>query len=77
MQCSLEVQVLLQRGKSRRSSGSSWVTIWQRPVLFCDDSARIRQLQVGMQLNSRFLIVLSLSQHQQAVASCMRKMILG
>eukprot|EP00775_Hariotina_reticulata_P002831 gene2831-3124_t len=50
--CSLEVQVLLPRGKSKRgssssggSAGSNWVTVWQRAVLFCDDSARIKKLQ--------------------------------
>ncbi|KAF8056436.1 SMCHD1 [Scenedesmus sp. PABB004] len=49
LDCVLEAQVLLPRAKSRRSSspGSSWVTVWTRPVVFADDAARIRQLQVG------------------------------
>jgi hypothetical protein len=44
--------VLLPRVKPRRSSSSSgadgsWTTVWERPVLFCDDAARIRELQVS------------------------------
>lgn len=50
LQCTLELQVLLSRTKGRRSGStgsSSWVTVWERPVLFSDDAARIRELQVG------------------------------
>lgn len=43
---------MLPRAKPRRGSSSStdgsWATIWERPVLFCDDAARIRELQVGL-----------------------------
>lgn len=50
LQCTLEVQVMLPRAKPRKSSGASgegsWTTIWERPVLFSDDAARIRELQV-------------------------------
>lgn len=50
LQCTLEVQVMLPRAKPRRSSSTggegSWTTIWERPVLFSDDAARIRDLQV-------------------------------
>lgn len=49
LQCSLEAQVLMPRAPSRRSgSASSWVTVWQCQVLFTDDAARIRELQVGI-----------------------------
>lgn len=46
---------MLPRAKPRRGSGSSaadgsWSTVWERPVLFCDDAARIRELQVRMML---------------------------
>lgn len=51
LQCMLEVQVQLPRAKTRKSSNSSgsdgsWTTVWERPVLFSDDAARIRELQV-------------------------------
>jgi hypothetical protein len=41
---------MLPRAKPRRSSSTSgegcWTSIWERPVLFSDDAARIRELQV-------------------------------
>lgn len=48
---------MMPRAKPRRGSGSnaadgSWSTVWERPVLFCDDAARIRELQVIMLLVS-------------------------
>jgi hypothetical protein len=49
LQCMLEVQVLMPKAPSRRSgSANSWVTVWQCQVLFTDDAARIRELQVSM-----------------------------
>jgi hypothetical protein len=50
LQCTLELQVLLPLPKARRSStlsANNWVTVWERPVLFSDDAARIREVQVG------------------------------
>jgi hypothetical protein len=46
---------MMPRAKPRRGSGSSaadgsWSTVWERPVLFCDDAARIRELQVMLLL---------------------------
>lgn len=50
--CTLELQVLVPRVKSRRSSTTtgSWSTVWQRQVLFTDNASRIRELQVSMNL---------------------------
>jgi hypothetical protein len=47
LECLLEVQVLLSRPSRRRSSmpSATWLTVWQRPVLFSDDAARVRELQ--------------------------------
>lgn len=58
LQCTLEVQVMLPRAKPRRSSSTSgegsWTTIWERPVLFSDDAARIRELQVCLSASMRW-----------------------
>jgi hypothetical protein len=53
LQCMLEVQVLMPKASRRGGSASSWVTVWQCQVLFTDDAARIRELQVrtGMAAN--------------------------
>lgn len=49
LQCTMEVQALMAKAKSRRGgggTGSAWTTVWQCQVLFSDDAARIRELQV-------------------------------
>jgi hypothetical protein len=50
LQCTLEVQVLMTKASRRGGSASSWVTVWQCQVLFTDDAARIRELQVRWSL---------------------------